>query len=69
MNFQLTADFIPLDKLLKACSLVGSGGEAHALITEGMVKVNGEVETQKRKKIRAGDMVAFAGHEINIQSS
>ena len=60
------SEFIALDKLLKLMRLVGSGGEAHAVIQEGMVKVNGEVETQKRKKIRAGDLAEFNGETIKV---
>lgn len=66
--FSLTNDneFITLDKLLKLMRLTGSGGEAHAVIQEGMVVVNGEVELQKRKKIRAGDQVEFNGERMEV---
>ncbi len=60
-------DFIPLNDLLKTLHLVGTGGEANIRITNGEVLVNGEVETRKRRKLRAGDVVAFAGEEITIQ--
>ncbi len=60
-------EFIALDKLLKLISLVGSGGEAHSVIEEGLVTVNGEVELQKRKKLRKGDVMVFEGTEITIQ--
>ncbi len=59
--------FIPLDKLLKVVGLVGSGGEAHAVILDGLVLVNGETELQKRKKLRAGDVVLFEGQEVRIK--
>jgi ribosome-associated protein len=59
-------EFIPLDKLLKIVRLVGSGGEAHMVIQEGMVSVNGEVELQKRKKLRKGDLVEFNEEKITI---
>ena len=45
-------DFIELNKLLKILNLVGSGGEAKQFIDEGMVNVNGQVEKQRRKKLR-----------------
>lgn len=69
-TFTLTEnnEFIPLDKLLKILRLVASGGEAHLVITEGMVTVNGEVELQKRKKMRAGDVAEFNGEKILVQS-
>lgn len=67
-TFTLTADneFITLDKLLKVMRMVGSGGEAHAVIEEGLVKVNGAVESQKRKKMRVGDTAEFDGQLIEI---
>ncbi|MEM9052140.1 MAG: RNA-binding S4 domain-containing protein [Bacteroidota bacterium] len=60
-------EFIPLDKLLKIVRLVGSGGEAHLVIQEGMVEVNGEVELQKRKKMRKGDIAMFNGETITVE--
>ena len=59
-------EFIPLDKLLKLLSLVGSGGEAHIVIEDGLVSVNGSVELQKRKKLRAGDKVEFNGETVSV---
>lgn len=62
-------DFIELNKLLKILSLVGSGGEAKIRIREeGEATVNGEVETQVRKKLRAGDQVEFGGEVILIEA-
>lgn len=67
-TFTLTDDneFITLDKLLKIMRLVGSGGEAHAVISEGMVSVNGATEFQKRKKIRVGDKAEFNDQRIEV---
>lgn len=59
-------EFIALDTLLKLMRMVGSGGEAHAVIQEGMVQVNGQVELQKRKKMRKGDKAEFNGETIQI---
>lgn len=53
---------VELFKLLKFEGLVGSGGEAKHVISEGLVSVNGVVETQKRKKIVVGDEIEFNGH-------
>lgn len=50
---------VELFKILKFEGIVGSGGEAKMVISEGLVKVNGEVETQKRKKIVSGDTIEF----------
>ncbi|MCL4151791.1 UNVERIFIED_CONTAM: hypothetical protein GTU68_035845 [Idotea baltica] len=46
--------------------LAGTGGHASLMVTEGEVKVNGVVELQKRKKIRAGDDVTIEGHRVVI---
>lgn len=58
---------IPLYQLLKLEGLTSSGGEAKLLVADGHVKVNGEVETQKRKKILAGDIVEFAGEKLLVR--
>ncbi|NCC51149.1 MAG: RNA-binding S4 domain-containing protein [Spartobacteria bacterium] len=57
---------IDLFKILKFQNLVSSGGEAKQAIADGLVQVNGEVETQKRKKIYSGDVINFAGMELEI---
>lgn len=48
--------------------LVNSGGEAHAMIQDGMVLVNGEVAMQKRKKMRLGDYAEFNGQRIELKA-
>lgn len=48
---------INLTQVLKLANLVLSGGEAKAVISEGRVKVNGEVELRKRRKMAVGDVV------------
>ncbi|MCZ4408869.1 RNA-binding S4 domain-containing protein [Cryomorphaceae bacterium 1068] len=58
--------FITLDKLLKRMNLVGSGSEARAAIVDGMVSVNGNVESQGRKEVKAGDDVIFNGNSIQV---
>ncbi len=59
-------DFVELNKLMKILNWVESGGQANTLITEGEVKVNGVVETRKRKKLYRGDRVVFMEQEVNI---
>ncbi|MCR4607118.1 MAG: RNA-binding S4 domain-containing protein [Oscillospiraceae bacterium] len=66
---EIKTDFIKLDSLLKFAGLTGTGGEAKYVISEGMVKVNGEVCTLKGKKIRPGDRVEFAGTEIEVAAA
>ena len=59
---------VELYKILKFEGLVGSGGEAKFVISEGMVLVNGVIETRKRKKIVAGDIIEFGNEKILIRS-
>jgi ribosome-associated protein len=62
----ITHEPVELFKLLKFEGLVGSGGEAKFAVSQGLVKVNGEVERQKRKKILAGDTVEFNDQPMSI---
>jgi ribosome-associated protein len=57
---------VELFKILKFEGIVGSGGEAKTVISEGMVKLNGVVETQKRKKIVSGDVIEFMDQSFKI---
>jgi len=57
---------IELFKLLKFENMVASGGEAKYVISEGQVRVNGAVETRKRKKILAGDVVEFGEEKMRV---
>ena len=57
---------IELYKILKFASMVQSGGEAKFVIAEGLVRVNGEVETRKSKKIFSGDIIEFEEETIRI---
>ncbi len=59
-------DYIELHSLLKVTGLCNSGGMAKLLIAEGLVPVDGEVETRKRCKIRAGQIVAFNDRQISV---
>ena len=55
-----------LYKILKIANLVSGGGEAKLAISEGYVSLNGEVETQKRKKIYSGDLIYFNEQYLQI---
>ena len=57
----ITTEFIRLDALLKFAAAVESGGEAKLIIQDAQVKVNGEICTQRGKKIREGDTVSVNG--------
>ncbi|MFT5837092.1 MAG: ribosome-associated protein, partial [Candidatus Azotimanducaceae bacterium] len=56
-DVEITREPIELFKLLKFEGLASSGGEAKALIAAGQVLLNGVLETQKRKKLVAGDCI------------
>ena len=62
----INTEFIKLDSLLKFAALVGTGGEAKLVISEGMVKVNGEVCTMRGKKIYPGDKVEFDRFSLEV---
>ena len=57
---------IRLDQFLKLKNMVSSGGEAKIVIQGGAVKLNGEVETRRRKQLFLGDRVEFQGEEYPV---
>lgn len=59
-------DYIKLGQALKLAGLVDSGVEAKIVIQDGQVRVNGHVETQRGKKLVAGDQVEFEGNTFEI---
>ena len=65
-TFQLDREFIELNVLLKLLALAPSGGAAKALVAAGGVSVDGEVETRKTRKLKAGQVVRFENEEIRI---
>lgn len=67
IEFELRGEHITLDALLKATGLAGSGGAAKVLIADGQVQVNGEVDTRRGRKLRAGDEVALG--EVRVRLS
>jgi ribosome-associated protein len=66
IEFKLEGEFIPLIQLLKATDLVSSGGEAQAVVIDGLVKYNGVTDYRKRLKVRKGDTVKFNNKTIKI---
>lgn len=58
---KIDTEYIKLDSFLKAENIVASGGEAKQAIQDGLVIVNGEVETRRGRKLRPGDRVELAG--------
>lgn len=63
----ITTEYIKLQDLLKLAAVTATGGEAKLLIQEGQVLVNGEVCTQRGKKLRPGDTVDFGGKKLTVQ--
>lgn len=64
---KLRDEYIKLGQALKAANLVESGVDAKFVITDGLVKVNGQVELQRGKKLRGGDIVEYNGDTIKIE--
>ena len=64
---KLRDEYIKLGQALKAAGLVESGVEAKEVIQDGLVKVNGEVDTRRGKKLYDGDIVSFDGTDIKIE--
>ena len=62
----ITKEPVELYKVLKFEAMVDSGGEAKSVIDQGLVSVNGEVETRKRKKLVSGDTIEFDNQEIQL---
>lgn len=65
---EIKTEFIKLDQLLKWANLVGSGSEAKMFILNGGVKVNGEIELRRGKKIYEGDIVEFNNEKITVKT-
>ena len=61
---EITTEPVELYKILKFEGMASSGGEAKLVIEQGLVKVNGIVETRKRKKIVSGDIIEFGSEKI-----
>jgi ribosome-associated protein len=65
-DFRLVGEYIELNILLKLLALAPSGGAAKAMVAAGEVMVDGEVETRKTRKLRAGQVVTVGADEIRV---
>lgn len=63
---KLKDEFIKLGQALKAANLVEDGVDAKYVIQDGLVKVNGETDTRRGRKLYDGDLVTYDGQEIKI---
>jgi ribosome-associated protein len=66
IEFKLQGEFIPLDALLKTTGLASSGGAAKAMVAEGHVQVDGQLELRKRSKIRTGQVITVGDVSIRV---
>jgi len=62
-----TSDALRLDQFLKLRAIAGTGGQAKVMIQNGEVKVNGEIETRRRRKLSAGDVVEIGGTQVVVK--
>lgn len=67
-TIKIRDEFIKLGQAMKLAGLVESGVEAKIEIQEGFVKVNGEVELQRGKKIYPGDIIEFDGQQVKVEN-
>ena len=65
-EIRLRDEFIKLGQALKAADLVSSGVEAKIVVQDGQVKVNGEVDTRRGRKLVPGDVITFDGKSVKI---
>ena len=66
-DVEISSEPTQLYKILKFEGLVSNGGAAKAAVAEGRVRVNGQVETRKRKQIVSGDIIEFEGEQMRIR--
>lgn len=69
IHFDLDADYIELNQLLKLAGLCDSGGAGKLLVAEGRVRVDGQPESRKTAKIRAGQQVVCDGLRIRVRAA
>jgi ribosome-associated protein len=68
-TFILTGEHVELHSLLKLAGVVDSGGAGKALVASGAVQVDGQPESRKSAKIRAGQVVSLDGVRITVQAA
>lgn len=65
-SFELRGEYIELCNLLKLAGIANSGGQGKLMVSDGIVKVDGNVETRRTAKIRAGQVVECLGETIKV---
>lgn len=66
MEIRIRDEFIKLGQALKLAGVVEDGVEAKFAIQDGLVRVNGEVEERRGRKVYEGDVISFNGDEIKV---
>ncbi|MCP4673011.1 MAG: RNA-binding S4 domain-containing protein [Desulfobacula sp.] len=64
--FKISGDYIELNKLLKASGLCNTGGQAKMIIKDGLVLVNGEIETRIRRKLKHGMIIKYNTQSLKV---
>ncbi len=66
LTFELNGEFIELCNLLKLTGIANSGGQGKVMVSDGIVQVDGNIETRRTAKIRAGQVVECLGQKILV---
>ena len=66
IEINIDSEYIKLDQALKLADIASTGGHAKFLILEGLVKVNGEIETRRGRKLKAQDIIEVEGNTIKV---
>ena len=66
MEIRIRDEFIKLGQALKLADLVSDGVEAKYVINDGLVKVNGEVDTRRGRKVYGGDVISYNGQDVKV---
>jgi len=67
MTQDISTKFVELNNFLKIVGIVNTGGRAKLIIRSGSVKLNGEIETRNKKKLKAGDVVECLGKKYMVE--
>ncbi|MDD7728843.1 MAG: RNA-binding S4 domain-containing protein [Clostridia bacterium] len=66
LEITIRDEFIKLGQALKLADLVSDGVEAKYVISDGLVKVNGDVDTRRGRKVYDGDIISYNGQEVKV---
>jgi ribosome-associated protein len=69
VDFELTHEYVELNQLLKLAGVCDSGGQGKKLVADGLVQVDGQPETRKTAKIRAGQVVTCGDTRIVVAAA